>query len=224
MTQVSLRKMLIICMFSRILWLLVNHGAQVRQRNMLGLTAVHLATGNGNSEAIEVCYEVTAERFSGSSCSSLWHCFDDCLLWAATQGNLLSYFNSFNILQPIDPSNKHTLHVYTVMKWYWTPVIVHWCWPDLFNACSWFGKCIWLFGLVWSRYLAFFLSCLMLIPGYIIVWPVSCFWRSRRGITQRKKACTIRRWSSSFCLFIAKLLPSIFLSNLKGRQFVIIQF
>ena len=46
-------------------------GAQVRQRNMLGLTAVHLATGNGNSEAIEVCYEVTAERFSESSPSSL---------------------------------------------------------------------------------------------------------------------------------------------------------
>ena len=70
-TQVCLRKMLTICMFSRILWLLLNHGARVRQRNMLGLTAVHLAAGNGNLEALEVCYEVIAERFSESSSFSL---------------------------------------------------------------------------------------------------------------------------------------------------------
>ena len=44
---------------------------------------------------------------------------------ADTQGNLFSYFNSFNIVQPIDPFNKHTLLVYTLMRWCWTPVIVH---------------------------------------------------------------------------------------------------
>jgi ankyrin repeat protein len=40
----------------RILLLLIEHGARVSQRNKLGLTAFHIAAGNGNSEALEVSY------------------------------------------------------------------------------------------------------------------------------------------------------------------------
>ncbi|KAH0973709.1 hypothetical protein GBA52_025865 [Prunus armeniaca] len=38
----------------KILWLLIKHGARVSQRNKLGLTALHIAAGNGNSEALQV--------------------------------------------------------------------------------------------------------------------------------------------------------------------------
>ncbi|XP_004304936.1 PREDICTED: uncharacterized protein LOC101300749 [Fragaria vesca subsp. vesca] len=38
----------------KILSLLLDHGARVSQRNRLGLTAFHIAAGNGNSEALEV--------------------------------------------------------------------------------------------------------------------------------------------------------------------------
>ncbi|BFG26698.1 hypothetical protein CerSpe_129720 [Prunus speciosa] len=38
----------------KILWLLIKHGARVSQRNKLGLTAFHIAAGNGNSEALQV--------------------------------------------------------------------------------------------------------------------------------------------------------------------------
>ncbi|XP_004306153.1 PREDICTED: uncharacterized protein LOC101301323 [Fragaria vesca subsp. vesca] len=38
----------------RILLLLLDHGARVSQKNRLGLTAFHIAAGNGNSEALEV--------------------------------------------------------------------------------------------------------------------------------------------------------------------------
>ncbi|XP_040369777.1 uncharacterized protein LOC121051460 isoform X2 [Rosa chinensis] len=38
----------------KIVLLLIDHGARVSQRNRLGLTAFHIAAGNGNSEALEV--------------------------------------------------------------------------------------------------------------------------------------------------------------------------
>lgn len=38
----------------RIVWLLLDHGAEVSQKNKLGLTALHVAAANGNSQAIQV--------------------------------------------------------------------------------------------------------------------------------------------------------------------------
>ncbi|EEF37980.1 ankyrin repeat-containing protein, putative [Ricinus communis] len=37
-----------------IMWLLLKHGAQVSQKNKLGLTAVHIASGNGNTQALKI--------------------------------------------------------------------------------------------------------------------------------------------------------------------------
>lgn len=42
-------------MLSRMLELLLKHGARVRQKDKLGLTAVHIAAANGNLEALKVC-------------------------------------------------------------------------------------------------------------------------------------------------------------------------
>ncbi|XP_015879390.4 uncharacterized protein LOC107415561 isoform X2 [Ziziphus jujuba] len=38
----------------KFLWLLLKHGARVNQRNKLGLTALHVAASNGNSQALQV--------------------------------------------------------------------------------------------------------------------------------------------------------------------------
>ncbi|XP_012084849.2 uncharacterized protein LOC105644184 isoform X2 [Jatropha curcas] len=38
----------------KIMWLLLKHGARVNQKNKLGLTAVHIAAANGNSQALKV--------------------------------------------------------------------------------------------------------------------------------------------------------------------------
>ncbi|XP_048229884.1 uncharacterized protein LOC8269478 [Ricinus communis] len=38
----------------KIMWLLLKHGAQVSQKNKLGLTAVHIASGNGNTQALKI--------------------------------------------------------------------------------------------------------------------------------------------------------------------------
>ncbi|CAK7327986.1 unnamed protein product [Dovyalis caffra] len=37
----------------KIMWLLLKHGARVNQKNKLGLTAVHIAASNGNSQALQ---------------------------------------------------------------------------------------------------------------------------------------------------------------------------
>ncbi|XP_058111119.1 uncharacterized protein LOC131254130 [Magnolia sinica] len=38
----------------RIVWLLVSHGARVYHKNMLGLTPLHVAAANGNSQALQI--------------------------------------------------------------------------------------------------------------------------------------------------------------------------
>ncbi|KAF5479184.1 hypothetical protein F2P56_000031 [Juglans regia] len=38
----------------KIVWLLLQHGAQVSQKNKLGLTSLHVAAANGNSQALQV--------------------------------------------------------------------------------------------------------------------------------------------------------------------------
>lgn len=38
----------------RIVWLLLDNGAKVSQRNKLGLTALHIAAANGNVDALQV--------------------------------------------------------------------------------------------------------------------------------------------------------------------------
>ena len=40
---------------SRVIWLLLEHGARVSHKNKLGLNAVHIAAANGNPEALHVC-------------------------------------------------------------------------------------------------------------------------------------------------------------------------
>lgn len=51
-----MQKHIDILMSSRIIWLLLKHGARVTQRNKLGLTAFHFAAANGNSQALQVYF------------------------------------------------------------------------------------------------------------------------------------------------------------------------
>lgn len=46
----------------RIVWLLLDNGAKVSQRNKLGLTALHIAAANGNVDALQVWIWLLALR------------------------------------------------------------------------------------------------------------------------------------------------------------------